>query len=528
MTRGVRVVARDVTGSPPAASGAPFPPRSLERFVPGFFLLLGVVGTFPVLRSLYVADLNWCYPYLSSDSYDWINNGLFWAGVPFVPSFRPPGLPLVIALLVKLGALSWLPVLNFVALGATSVLLFHLLRRRFDSFVSALTAWVFYANDFSRDLAKYVLAEVYATPLLVLAALLFLLAGRRPGLYVPFGLVLASSFLFHYAALPAAVGFAIAVLFRRRGHLRLRPLWVGAAAAVLVAGGWVLARALHYRSHPAALPHVQEALVSFVPGNIRFYALAGTALLGLAALPIYAVGALRMLEPGTKDEDDFRAACIAPLAGLSAFFFVFYDWIDKRFLFYGFPFVMAFFAEGADRLIAYGRRSRPLRAVVWGYLAAAILWTQIRYPSYGIHYLALTPRDFLEARSTTNSRDRLSIHLSESRVVRLHRSWPGAFGGGLFDYRHRPAGCRLDDPDYLALLSLKRKLDETFSPGAPVGLDRLDGWPSDPWLCWIRLANVLKRPVVRADLSPCRVTDREPGGRVPLLVSGRYRVVCGP
>ena len=263
------------------------------RLVPIVSLLLGVAGAVPVVRSLHVADLNWCYLYLSSDSYDWINNGLYWAGAPLLPSYRPPGLPLLMALLVKLDALSVLPLLNFVALGATACLLFTFLRQRFSPSVSALTAWGFFANDFSQDLARYVLAEVYATPLLVLAALLFLRAGRRPGRYLSFGLVLGLSFLFHYAALPAGIGFAIAVLGFRREHLRLRPLWMGAAAATIIALGWVTARALYYRSHPGVLTHLQVELVAFAPGNVLFHIFAGTALLGFAAVPLYILGARR-------------------------------------------------------------------------------------------------------------------------------------------------------------------------------------------------------------------------------------------
>jgi hypothetical protein len=41
-----------------------------------------VLGAWPVLRALRSDDLNWCYRYLGPDSYDWIANGLSWAGAP--------------------------------------------------------------------------------------------------------------------------------------------------------------------------------------------------------------------------------------------------------------------------------------------------------------------------------------------------------------------------------------------------------------------------------------------------------------
>jgi hypothetical protein len=67
-----------------------------------------------------VSDLSWCYSYLTSDSYDWLNNGLYWAGEHVVPSMRPPGYPLLIAALWRLGCLSLLPACNFLALALLS------------------------------------------------------------------------------------------------------------------------------------------------------------------------------------------------------------------------------------------------------------------------------------------------------------------------------------------------------------------------------------------------------------------------
>ncbi|MFI5179851.1 MAG: glycosyltransferase family 39 protein [Thermoanaerobaculia bacterium] len=516
-----------VDGRPSAEARARRMPP--ERLVPLFFLLLGAFGTVPVVRSLYVADLNWCYPYVSSDGFDWINNGLYWAGAPLLPSYRPPGLPLLMALLVKLDALHVLPFLNFVALALTACLLFAFLRERFSPLVSALTAWVFYANDFSQDLAKYVFAEVYATLLLVLAALLFLRAARRPIRYLSSGLVLGLSFLFHYAALPAGIGFAIAVLCCRREHLRLRPLWLGAAAATLIALGWMAARSLYYRSHPGVPAHLALELVAFVPQNVLFYVVAGTALVGLVAAPLYILGAFRTFQPADENVKAFQVSFLAPLVGLGTFFLFFYRWIDKRFLFYELPFLMVFFAGGADRLIDYGRRVRSLRAAIGAYLAVAVLWTQIRYPSYGIRVLALSPRDFLEFQTEGVARW-TRLRLSGARVVRLNESLRASLSGGLFDFSLRSRACSLDTPEYAALLQLKTDLDERLGPGVPVALTPLSGWPADPWLCWNRLGNVIRRPVVRPGRAPCRVTDRETEGETKeealLLRSGPFRVVC--
>src|SRR5450759_2963241 len=184
-----------------------------RKRLPGAILLVaGGVGVLPVLRGLIVADLNWCYPYMTADSYDWISNGLFWSGKPVLASLRPPGLPFIIAALSKIGLLELLPVVSFLFLGLSTALLYLLLRERHDPWIAAAASWFFFANDTVQDLAKYVLAETYATPFLILAALAFVRAGQDLRWYPVMGGALGAAFLFSYAAVPAGVGLALAVV----------------------------------------------------------------------------------------------------------------------------------------------------------------------------------------------------------------------------------------------------------------------------------------------------------------------------
>lgn len=503
--------------------------RALDRYLPPFLLLAAILGTIPVVRSLYVPDLNWCYPYLSADSYDWINNGLYWAGAPVRPSFRPPGLPLVIALLVRLDLLSWLPALAFAALGLTALVLYLLLREAFSPSVAAVSAWVFYANDFSQDLAKYVLADVWVTPFLVLAALLFYRGERRPALYIPFGLILGTGFLFHYAAAPAAAGFAIGVIIGRRPDLRHRSLWIGAALGSAIVATWMVARWLQYRRHPEVEGHGVEAILGWAPGNLYFYLLTGTALLGLALLPLYAAGFLRFAGEQPPGGLSFRLSVLSPLTGLAIFFGFFYDWTDKRLLFYPFPFIVAALAAGIDAVLRYSRRTAFLRLVKVAYLIGAIGWNQIHYPSYGLQYIAITPQEFLKANSSEGAKGKTTLRLDGASVVRLHeRPWD-AFRWGLFDAAVPAVDCKLGDPAYASFAALRIALEDRLGRGKAVGLEGgLPGWPADYWSSVNRASNALLRPVVRPDLAECMITGREVAGAKTLVTAGPYVVVCRP
>jgi hypothetical protein len=467
-----------------------------RRRLPGAVLLLaGGLGAVPVLRGLVVADLNWCYAYMSSDSYDWISNGLFWSGKPVYPSLRPPGLPLVIAGLSKIGLLPLLPVVSFLFLGLSTALLYVLLRERHGPWVAAAASWFFFANDTVQDVARYVLSETYAMPLLILALLAFVRAGRDLRWYPVMGAALGAGFLFSYAALPAGVGLALAVLAVRAEDVRSRELWKGALAAAVAVLGWFAFRIWFHHAHPDAPRHDFEALLRPTLSNLSTYAIAGPAVLGLLLLPLYALGGLRLLvvDPVSRR---YKAGAVGMAGALVVFLLFFYDWADKRFLIYLLPPFACALAEGIEGLRAHAAGGRVAAAVSAAFLAACLLWNQIRYPSYGFAYLALTPMHFLEAARTTTPTLKTELHLTGARVVRLHETLLSSFSRGLFDPRQRPAPCALGDPAFACLGGLKGVADRILAPGQPVGFLPPKSWPADRISSGIRLRNVLQRPIV--------------------------------
>jgi hypothetical protein len=488
-------------------------------------VFLAAAGATPVLRTLLVADLSWCYPYVTSDSYDWIANGLSWAGENVAASWRPPGLPLLIAALFKLGLLSWLPVVNVLVLGGTTAALYLLLRERHGTWISACASWFFFANDYVQDITKYLLADIYCTFFIVLAALFFARAARDPRHYRTSVLLLGVGFLFHNATAVAGIGFAVAFFLTRRRDLRRREVWQGLCGAAFFAGGWTVARALHYHFNPGAPRHGVEALLYFSAENVRFYAIAGPALLGLAILPLYGAGFLKLAARDFPDRA-WRAAVVAPLVALTAFWFFFYDWADKRFLYYLFPFCICFLAEGLDALAAWARRGRLAAALACAYFGAALLWNQIRYPSYGIQYLALTPQDFLEASVTErpSPKGKVTFHLAGARVVRLHGSFLASFSRSLFDFRLSAAGCSVPVPSSACLVALKADVDRLFAPGEAIGFSPA-GPQADPASSVKRLADILSRRVVPPGEARIALLGRNASSRPPLATCGPYALV---
>ncbi len=497
-----------------------------ERLPPLLLAVFATLGVLPVVRSLIVADLNWCYPYMTADSYDWISNGLFWSGKPILPSLRPPGFPLLIAGLMKVGLLPLLPVLSFLFLGLSTVFLYFLLRERHDAWIATTACWFFFANDCVQDLAKYVLAETYATPFLVLAALAFVRAGRNLRWYSVMGGALGAAFLFSYAAAPAGIGLALAVVAVRSEDVRSRELWKGALAATGMALAWLVIRAWFHRIHPDAPRHDFEALLRPTLSNLTSYAISGVALLGLLLLPLYVLGGLRLLRRDAATRR-YRAALLLTVSAILVFVVFFYDWADKRFLVYALPFFTCALAEGLESLRAYALRGRIYTVVSAVVLAGCLLWNQIRYPSYGFGFIALTPERFLEASRATRSNLKTELHLTGARVVRLHGTLASSFSRGLFDPRPRPAPCALADPAFTCLGTLKTVADGLLGEGQPIGFRPPRSWPSDRLVDFIRLRNVFQRPIVEPPVAEISLAGVEavPGAdfsRPPFLAR------CGP
>ncbi len=488
--------------------------------------MLCLAGALPVVRALLVPDLNWCYRYMTSDSYDWISNGLFLAGEPVTSTMRPPGLPLLIAALWKAGALSFLPVVNFLFLGLSTAALFLLLRERHDGWIAALACWFFFANDAVQDLARYVMAETYGTPFLVLAALAFVRAGRDPRAYVAMGAALGAGVLFSYAAALSALGLAVAVLILRPADVRRRSLWWGVLAAGAPLGAWVAFRASYYRAHPGLLRHGVETLIRPNLSNLSLYAVALPAVLGLLVLPLYVAGAFR-LDARDETARRYRAAVFAPLLALSAFWLFVYDWADRRFLVYLLPFLVCFLAEGLEWMRAFARRGRLATAGAAAFVVAALLWNQIRYPTYGFYFLALTPEHFLEAAMTQTPAQKTELHLTGARIARLHGSLRSAFSRGLFDWREKAPECPQTDSSFTCLATLKREADSLLRPGQPVGLFTPRGWPQDYWASTNRLANAWRRPVALPSIAEITLAGEE---ALPKAEGAHLPVVahCGP
>ncbi|HEX3553710.1 MAG TPA: glycosyltransferase family 39 protein [Thermoanaerobaculia bacterium] len=316
------------------------PPRARPDSLFLIVALLGLLRLALLAPGLIPADLNLTYPFVGGDSHDWIANGLRLAGEDVRYSGRPPLLPLVIALLYRLSALSWLPLL-LQGLFLATVLVFHrraaLLFPRRAAGVAALALLVNYSlGDFSLQ----VMADVPASCLLFLAAVCFLRAGEVEGERsrrwdLASGLLAGLAALTQSAgALWAPVAAATALVHRRRDR-RSPWLWLAAMAPLAFPALWMALQ-------PAALAgpggHAADQwhFVALHAGSVPFYLLALASLLGVPGALLLTAGAGWLAAGGRRAvREPALFLCLGLAAALILFFVFLYGFEAKRFLVYG-------------------------------------------------------------------------------------------------------------------------------------------------------------------------------------------------
>ena len=295
-------------------------------------LALVLVGRFVWLAAhLRFPDLVADYPFLGGDGLEWIQNGLFRAGHPVRPPDRSPLLPLLLAGLERLGALSWFPLVNQLVLSAGLAALFGAVRRWHGPRVAFLAALAPASSAAAVRMSVEVMADTLAAVLLFLATLAFLGGARRPALYALAGLLGGASALAQPAALLLPLALAFPLLAARSAELRRPQLLLGGAlfaALALLPAAATAWRAWRYgavgtatRQWTLLAPHLDE---------LPFYAGAAAGLWGLPALLLAATGLARLLRR--------RAArgwlLLGLLVTLGGFFVVLYDFAAQRLLLY--------------------------------------------------------------------------------------------------------------------------------------------------------------------------------------------------
>ena len=315
-----------------------------------------------LLPALVYPDLNLDYPFLDGDSPEWIAAGLRLAGHDVRDPGRSPLLPLVIALLDRLGALPWLPVVLQLVFHGTLLAFYALAARQGPRRAAFAVSLALLTSHSLHGMSLQVMADVPASCLLFLGGRAFVLAGSAPRRYLASGLLGGLSALTQSAGLLAAIPAALTVLVHRRRDLGSGWLWAGAFVFASLQALWIAARLLVFGS-VGTIAARQWDLIEPGVGSVPFYLFSLVSLLGLPGAVLLGVGLVVAARAARRDAG--RLFWLALFAVLAVFFVVLYDFDAKRFLVYlAWP-AGLFLAEALVRL-----RRGPAFAAAAGLLVA--------------------------------------------------------------------------------------------------------------------------------------------------------------
>jgi len=346
-------------------------------------------------------DLAFTYPFITFDGFQWILDADFYLGKDVTTAFRNPGLPLVIAVLSKLGASRYLPLLTAALLGVFVLYLALLLvTERYRPWTVAVTVLLVVFNYTLQTTFDFVLADPWAMTLQLVAIYHLRRARDDPRQLFAFVAAAALSFHFQYAVACLTPAFLYCWFVEIRPAVKSRP-HVDRIALVAVAFGLVLITPpfLYKWKHfgdPFFSRVTQFALVRPHFFGMPYYAVNLLAYFGLPAAAIAGYGFFKSV--GRRGFSGFMSLSFLCWA---AFWMFLYSWLDSRFILYAVPFVAVALAEGLERvdlpsLMSFRTQSLARALLGWALVPLALLYSLYdRGSPFAANRLPITPQNAL-------------------------------------------------------------------------------------------------------------------------------------
>lgn len=290
------------------------------------------------------------YKYFTSDSYDWIVNGIYYFKDSSI-SLRNPGLPLIIKPLWGLNLLWLLPYINAVAF----IVLIFTVNRSVNYLtgsikISILVSVIMFLNFELLDFSKYILADLYAV-LFIALALHFALTSRKNLTYLFLGI---STLFQNFAYFIFVVWFVLSlidILSKSKENWRIdRQLLITTFKTM---SGYLLMFLLPlipiyiYKTlafgDPIYSGVSQFDLLRINLNSLFYYTVS---IIDLYTMPVLLLCALAGVYYIKNKKVYYYRYLLSGLLIAIAFWVFAYDWNDKRFMLYLLPFLYLMLGDG--------------------------------------------------------------------------------------------------------------------------------------------------------------------------------------
>ena len=352
-------------------------PKIIFGFIFAILLAKGFLLIYP--------DLNLLYPFMAPDSYDWIANGLHYEGYEVNFTFRPPGLPLIIALLDKFYILNFLPLLNQLVLFGILFLFFKIIDKQFNKLTATITTLILFFNFFLQNLSLFILADIYAVFFILLGLYFYLEAKNDERKYLQASFFWSVSFLFQYAVVFIFPAVLIHFLNFRK---KVKPILFLKIflLAILFPGVWFLYKEII--STDLSITEINYLkLLKLHFDSLFFYLINTIAVLGIFAFVFFILGLYKEVKVLYKKKNpaeriEFSAFNLLGVVSWFAFWVLLYNWNDRRFIVYLLPFAVPFIALAVNLLLDYYSKGKFFKKSLTVILImAGIIWSALPYES---------------------------------------------------------------------------------------------------------------------------------------------------
>lgn len=325
----------------------------------------------PLNQDLFLSN----YKFFTPDSYDWIANGVRFFDSNET-SVRQPALPLIILVLYKLNILYLLPLLNQIMLG---LFLFYIFKITFrllkNKLISYFIVLVLMWNYFIQSFSLLILADLYAMTLITIS--FYYLIKNRINLSF-FLLGLSWTFQnFSPFLIPAWIMYLLLVdrpRFEKKYIVKIfRNLLVNILIFALPNGIYLVYKWIRY-GDPLYTGVIQFELIDPNLNSILYYFINSFSIFGLVIFifPFFYIFKKKI----GIDKKNFLFIISSSVITLF-FWTILYEWNERRFLIYLFPFVFPLFGLMIKSLVNLQHKIK-----IWNVLKLVIVFILFFYPSY--------------------------------------------------------------------------------------------------------------------------------------------------
>lgn len=279
------------------------------------------------------------YKYFTPDSYDWLVNGKY-LFVHEDITYRQPGLPLIIKLLMSINLLGLLPLINHIVLliflYSTYQVSLLINPHRNRKYLALFLIYILFTNYYLQYFTNLILADIYAFTFISLA-FYFLFKNQWKLSYLFLGI----SWLFQNFApvlIPVFMIYSLFVQHNRKKIIikRLTEFVVYGIVFLLPCSWWLIYKTINF-GNPFYTKVAQFELLAPNFNSINYYVFNSLAIYGFILCFILIYFLVR-----TKDfwTNKMLISFIISIFITFIFWVVLYEWNDRRFLLYFMPFYM--------------------------------------------------------------------------------------------------------------------------------------------------------------------------------------------